>query len=89
MIKDGICICDRCGVDQGEFVAETGNHAICEKAAEMEAALNLCVMFLTNVNAIDDEAQAQLIRNLQAAELYDLADAVAAGGFAAMVGNDE
>ena len=46
IIEPGIFKCDYCGEDQGEFLEETGNHAVCTElaalrahCAELEAAL--------------------------------------------------
>jgi len=55
----------------------------------MRSALTICVMFLTSANTITTEKQAELIRALKDAEMPDLADAIAVGGCAAIVGGEE
>ncbi len=52
---------------------------------EMNKALEICIMFLTNANTITDEKQADLIKHLREAGRADLADAVAVGGMAAVI----
>jgi hypothetical protein len=58
------------------------------RIAELEAALETCIMFLSNTNTISDEAQARLVSQLVAAGRQDLADSVALGGFAALLGDE-
>lgn len=52
-------------------------------------ALVTMAMMLTNVNTIDDESQAQLVRQLVDAGERDIADAIAEGGFAAALATQE
>ena len=54
------------------------------RASHMNSALATCVMFLANVNTITEEKQVELIKSLRMAGLVDLADSVAAGGFASV-----
>lgn len=62
--------------------------ALKARAAGQDKALELCVMFLTNVNTIDEEKEVELIKHLRDAGHTDLADAIALRGFAATVGEE-
>jgi hypothetical protein len=83
-IKDGYFECDFCSGIIGEFSTETGNHLACENSEFMKQALEICVMFLTNVNTITTEKQAEVVKYLRLAGMTDEADAVALGGFASV-----
>lgn len=54
----------------------------------LEDAISICVQFLTNTNTITDEMQVRLVKCLKDANRLDLADAIAVGGFASIVGEE-
>jgi len=64
--------------------AEENWHKNETKMNHMNNALTTCVMFLVNTNTITEERQVELIKSLRMAGLVDLADSVAAGGFASV-----
>jgi hypothetical protein len=75
------------------FDARRWNTRPVENALETEkdflkSALEICVMFLTNTNTIDEEKQADLVRTLREANLPVLADAITVGSFASILKGD-
>lgn len=62
--------------------------ALHARIEEGDKALDLCVMFLTNTNTINEDKQAELVKHLRESGRVDLADAIAMGGFAALVGDE-
>lgn len=69
------------------WISRKCNCSADEAAAELaakDAALEICVMFLTNVNTIIEEKQTELVKHLRTAGMVELADAVAVGGIASI-----
>jgi len=57
-----------------------------KRVEERGKALEICVMFLTNVNTIETDKCVELVRHLKDADMVELADSVSLVGFASLLG---